>query len=60
MCKRFGMSYTNVLIMKLEEAVKRRRKNKNYYLLEGWARKKKKTENQSQTKWQFFQKAFSK
>lgn len=35
------MSYTNVLIMKLEEAVKRRRKNKNYYLLEGWARKKK-------------------
>lgn len=53
------MSYTNVLIMKLEEAVKRRRKNKNYYLLEGWARKKKQTENQSQTKWQFFQKAFS-
>jgi hypothetical protein len=33
--------YTNVIIMKLEEAVKRRRKkNENYYLLEGWARKK--------------------
>ena len=27
--------------MKLEEAVKRRRKNKNYCLLEGWAGKKK-------------------
>jgi hypothetical protein len=40
--------------MKLEEAVKRRRKNKNYCLLEGWAGKKKqKKENQSQTKWHF-------
>ena len=45
--------------MKLEEAVKRRRKNKNYCLLEGWAGKKKQKKKISHKQNGIFQKAFS-